>query len=144
MWIYNGMKFFTGEDRNKMADILAKCIQHFFGQTQEFFEHFKFNDRDQTSGESIDEYLSVLWNIAKTCGFCDCMRDLLIMDGLLLGILDNKTCEELLSTYGLTLKKAVKIWWALKASSLHMKALKLEEFNKIKDISKRTKKSGME
>ena len=43
-----------------MADILAKCIQHFFGQTQKFFEHFKFNDRDQTSGESIDEYLSVL------------------------------------------------------------------------------------
>ena len=92
-----------------MADILAKCIQHFFGQTQEFFEHFKFNDRDQASGESIDEYLSVLQNIVKTCGLCNCMRDLLIMDYLLLGILDDKTCEELLSTHDPTLKKTVEI-----------------------------------
>lgn len=66
MRTYNGMKFSTGEEGNKMADILAKCVQNFFYQTQELFEHFKFNHRDQASGDSIGEYLSVLRNIVKT------------------------------------------------------------------------------
>ena len=51
MRIYKGMKFSEGEDRNKMADILAKYDQHFRGQTQEFFERFQLNRRDKTFGE---------------------------------------------------------------------------------------------
>jgi len=51
MRLYNGMKVSENEDRNKMADILAKYDQHFLGQTQEFFERFQFNRRDQASGE---------------------------------------------------------------------------------------------
>lgn len=138
MRIYNGMKFGEGEDRNKMADILAKFDQHFLGQTQEFFERFQFNRRSQESGESIDEYVSILRNMAKTCGFCDCMRELLIMDRLLLGITDDKTREELLSTHELTLAKAIEICRAKEAATLHMKALKNEEINKlqVKETSK--------
>ena len=85
MRIFNGLKFSDGEDRNNMADIIKKFDQHFLGQTQEFFEQFQFNRRNQESGESIDEYVSVLRNMAKTCGFCDCMHELLIMDRILLG-----------------------------------------------------------
>lgn len=71
MRLYNGMKFSENEDRNKMADILAKYEQRFLGQIQELFKRFQFNRRDQASGESIDEYLSVLRNMSKACGFCD-------------------------------------------------------------------------
>lgn len=136
MRIFNGLKFGEGEDRNKMADVIKKFDQHFLGQTQEFFERFQFNRRNQETGESIDEYLSVLRNMAKTCGFCDCMRELLIMDRLLLGILDDKTREELLSTHDLTLLKAIEISRAREAATLHMKALKSEEINKVKETSK--------
>ena len=48
--IYNGFKFTEGEDRNKMADIITKFEQHFLGQTQEFFERFQFNRRNQEPG----------------------------------------------------------------------------------------------
>ena len=139
MRIFNGLKFGDGEDRNKMADIIKKFDQHFLGQTQEFFERFQFNRRNQESGESIDEYMSVLRNMAKTCGFCDCMRELLIMDRLLLGILDDKTREELLSTHDLTLMKAIEICRAREAATLHMKALKSEEINKVKETPKQKK-----
>ena len=131
MRIFNGMKFGEGEDRNNMADILVKYDQHFLGQKQEFFERFQFNRRNQESGESIDEYVSVLRNLAKTCGFCDCMRELLLMDRVLLGISDDKTREELLSTHDLTLSKTIEICRAKEAASLHMKALKSEEINKV-------------
>ena len=102
MRIYNGMKFSEGKNRIKMADVIAKYDQHFLGQTREFFERFQFNRRDQASGESIDEHLSVLRNMSKTCGFCDCMRDFLVMDHLLLGITNGKTREELLSTHDIS------------------------------------------
>ena len=48
--------------------------------------------------------------MAKTCGFCDCMRDLLIIDRLLLGISDGETREKLLSTHDLFLNKAIEIF----------------------------------
>ena len=125
-----------------MADILVKYDQHFLGQKQEFFERFQFNRRNQDSGESIDEYVFVLRNMAKTCGFCDCMRELLRMDRLLLGITDDKTREELLSTHNLTLSKTIEICCAKEAASLHMKALKSEEINKVIHDPKRKKKPG--
>ena len=88
--IYNGFKFTEGEDRNKMADIITKFEQHFLGQTQEFFERFQFNRRNQEPGETIDQYVSTLRNMSKTCGFCDCMKDKLIMDCILLGVTEDK------------------------------------------------------
>lgn len=138
MRIFNGLKFSDGEDRNNMADVIKKFDQHFLGQTQEFFERFQFNRRNQESGESIDEYVSVLRNMAKTCEFCDCMRELL-MDRILLGILDDKTREELLSTHDLTLVKAIEICRAREAATIHMKALKNEEINKVKGTQKQKK-----
>ena len=139
MRIFNGLKFSDGEDRNNMADVIKKFDQHFLGQTQEFFERFQFNRRNQESGESIDEYVSVLRNMAKTCGFCDCMRELLIMDRILLGILDDKTHEELLSTHDLTLVKAIEICRPREAAIIHMRALKNEEINKVKGTQKQKK-----
>ena len=139
MRIFNSLKFRNGEDRNNMADVIKKFDQHFLGQTQEFFERFQFNRRNQESGGSIDEYVSVLRNMAKTCGFCDCMRELLIMDRILLGILDDKTREELLSTHDLTLVKAIEICRAREAATIHMKALKNEEINKVKGTQKQKK-----
>ena len=99
MRIYNGMKFST-----------AKYVQHFCGQTQEFFERFQFNHRDQAFGKSIDVYLSVLWNMAKNCGFCDCMRDLLIMDHFLLGISDTRKSCSLLIYFWTKQLKSFKHW----------------------------------
>ena len=139
MRIFNGLNFSDGEDRNNMADVIKKFDQHFLGQTQEFFERFQFNRRKQESGESIDEYVSMLRNMAKTCGFCDCMRELLIMDRILLGILDDKTREELLSTHDLTLVKDIEICHAREAATIHMKALKNEEINKVKGTQKQKK-----
>ena len=61
------------------------------------------------------------------------------MDRLLLGISDGKTHEELLSTHDLTLSKTIKICHVKEASSLHMKALKSEEINKVYNKPKKRK-----
>ena len=76
----------------------------------------------------------------KPRGLCDCMRDLLIVDRLLLSITGDKTRDELLSIQDLTLNKAIEICRGMEAASHHMKPLKNEEVNTIKDLS--NKKSG--
>ena len=77
--------------------------------------------------------------MAKICGFCDCMHELLLMDRILLGILDDETGEELLSTYDLSLVKAIEICRAREATNMHLKALKNEEINKAKGAPKQKK-----
>ena len=99
-------------------------------------ERFQFNRRNQESGESIDEYISV-HNMAKTCGFCNCMHELLLMDRLLLGISDDKTREKRLSSHDLTLNKTIEICCAKGTASLHIKGLKSEEINKVTNKSKK-------
>jgi len=55
MKVYNGMKFSDDEDKHNISDIIDKFDSHFLGDTKEFFERFKFNKRDQLSGETIDQ-----------------------------------------------------------------------------------------
>lgn len=62
--------------------------------------------------------------MAKNCRFFDCMRELLLMGRLLLGISDDKTREELLSTHDLM--KSLQIYRTKEAASLYMKALRNE------------------
>ncbi|KAK2549392.1 hypothetical protein P5673_030221, partial [Acropora cervicornis] len=83
MRIFNGLKFSDGEDRNNIAHVIKKFDQHFLGQTQEFFERFQFNRRNQES--------------------------------------------------------AIEICRAREAATIHMKALKNEEINKVKGTQKQKK-----
>ena len=94
--IYNGMQFTASEDKNDCVVVLQKFHEHFIGQTKEFFERFKFNQRNQESGETIEQYLAALRNLEKSCGFCECMREKLIMDRLIMGVKDEKSCEKII------------------------------------------------
>ena len=60
--------------------ILEKLGSHFLGERKEFFERFKFNRWNQGSGENIDQYIIVFRTMSKSCGFCDCMKDKLLME----------------------------------------------------------------
>ena len=95
--IFNAMTFVTDgpnpEDTNDPDTIIKKFDEHFLGITKEFFERFKFNQRNQESNESIDQYVAAL-SKEKTCGFCECMREKLIMDRIILGIRCEETIKE--------------------------------------------------
>ena len=59
----------------------------------------------------------------KSCGFCDCMREKLIMDRLILGIRDQKTRERLISQQNLDLKRAIFLCNSMEATQEQMKVL---------------------
>ncbi|XP_063954021.1 uncharacterized protein K02A2.6-like [Lytechinus pictus] len=93
------------------------------GESREFFERFKFNQRNQESGESIEEYVTVLHMMSKTCGFCDCMKDKLLVDRVLLGVRDDRMRELLILRSDLDLTTAIDVCKAVEATSVQMKAL---------------------
>ena len=68
--------------------------------------------------------MTALRNISKTCGFCDHMKDKLLMDRLLLGVHDDRMREKMMSAHELTLAKALEICKAVEAADVQMKALK--------------------
>ena len=59
----------------------------------------------QKSGETIDQYVTVLRKLSETCGFST-LKNSLIKDRIVLGICDTKTTERLLIS-DLTLEKAI-------------------------------------
>ena len=64
--------------------------------------------------------------MAKTCGMCDCMREKLIMDRLLLGITDEVMRERCISSADLYLNRAIDTCRAVEAASIQLKAMKID------------------
>ena len=110
----------------------AKCVLtelnlHFLGETREFFERFKFNQRSQEAGESVEQYVTLDNELV----------DLLLYERktahgpkllmTYLGVRDDRMREQMMATPDLTLSKAIDICKAVEATATQMKALKQEE-----------------
>lgn len=52
--------------------------------------------RDKLPTESVDCFVAELKTHAKTCNVCDCLRDSLVRDRIVLGIKDEQTAKKLL------------------------------------------------
>ena len=94
--IYNGFQFESEADRKNLNKVLDKFDEFTLGQTNETYERYVFNSRNHEEQESIDAYVTALRNLAKSCNFCDCMRDSLIRDRIVLGVRDNALRKKLL------------------------------------------------
>ena len=57
----------------------------------------------------MELYISALNDLLQSCSLCDCMRDTLMRDKIVLGIYDNSTRKMLLQRRNISLKDAVDI-----------------------------------
>ncbi|XP_050064587.1 uncharacterized protein LOC126553473 [Aphis gossypii] len=74
----------------------------------ECVEAYKFNIREQKVGETFGEYLSALRKLSENCNF-GTMKDRLIRDRLVAGIVDKKLQEKFLSEADLTLERVIDL-----------------------------------
>lgn len=118
--VYNGLEL---QAEHTVKDVLAAFDKHFIGETNETYERFTFNKRDQKQDETIEDYIAALRTLAKTCNFCDCLFDSLLRDRLVLGIRDNKTRERLLQKAKLNLRTCVEMCRAAEATHQQLKNL---------------------
>ena len=94
MEIFEGLDF-ASEDKRTKFDIVVKKFQDLcLGETNETYERFLFNSRQKNETETVDQYITALRTLAKTCNFCACLRDSLIRDRLVIGINNNALPEK--------------------------------------------------
>ena len=67
--VIDGLDFATEADRNNIDRILEKLEKYCIGQTNESYERYVFNKREQHADESIDTYIAALRKLAQTCNF---------------------------------------------------------------------------
>lgn len=129
--IYNGLEFAPAgpdsnppaEDKEDLPTIIRKFDQYIIGEINETYERYMFNKREQKVGESAEAYISALRDMANTCNFCNCLKDSLIRDRLVVGIRDNATRKRLLQKRNLGLAGAVDICKGAEATQLQLEGM---------------------
>ena len=132
--VYNGFVFAPDESRD-VTHIIRKFNEHIIGQLNETYERYQLNCRNQTPGESVDSFVTALRNLAKNCNFCECMRDSLLRDRVIMGILDNDLRKRLLQMPDLTINLCIDMCRAYEATENRMRYMEgssQEEVHSIK------------
>ncbi len=69
--LIDGFIFKEDEDEDNIDDVINKFNEFFVGETNEVYEAYIFNRREQDSSESTEMYVAELRKLAKTCNYGD-------------------------------------------------------------------------
>ena len=120
----------TAEERKDVKKVL-EAFQNYCQPFQNTaFERYRFNLRGQRPGESFEQYVTSLRQIALRCNFETITPDEILRDRIMFGITDNKVRDRLLREKNLTLERTLEICRANEVSSAQQK-----EVSKIQDSS---------
>ena len=90
-------------DRKKYKPVEDKFNTHFVIKKNVIYERAEFNMRSQKEEEPVDSFITDLYALAEFCNFGN-LRDELIRDKLIVGILDKQLSEKLQLDVDLTLE----------------------------------------
>ena len=96
------------ENRKKYQKVLEKFDEFFAVRRNVIFERAHFNKRTQQQGESAEDYITVLHQLAECCEYGD-IKEEMIRDHLVVGIRDEAMLERLQMESELTLDKVKKL-----------------------------------
>lgn len=104
--IYDGLAFDNDDQRKDTDLVLQKLGEFCVNTTNEIYERYVFNKRDQGVRKSIDAYTASLRSLVKTCSY-DALTDNLNRDHMVVGILDKVIRKKLLQESKLPFKAAL-------------------------------------
>ena len=96
------------EDRLKYNSVMSKFDEYFKVRRNVILERARFNQHNQLAGESVEQYITVLYTLVETCEHGNLTEELL-RDRLVVGIRDSSLSERLQMDPELTLEKAKRI-----------------------------------
>ena len=115
----------SDEDKTKLSVIKGKFQQYCTPRKNVVYERYQFGKLVQTSGESIDAFVTTLRLRSKSCEFGD-QEESLIRDRLVIGCNDSRVQERLLREPDLTSSKVLAICRAAETTKEQMKSLRGE------------------
>ena len=82
----------TPDDRKDYAKVLEKVDEFFQVRKNVIYERARFNRRNQQSGETAEQYIMALYDLAQHCDYGE-MKNEMIRDRLVVGIRDSSLSE---------------------------------------------------
>ena len=98
----------SAEDRKVYDTVITKLYGFFKVRKNVIFERERFNRRNQQQGESAEQYIIVLYELAEDCEY-GALHSEMIRDRVVVSIRDITLSEQLQTNAELTLDKAKKI-----------------------------------
>ena len=120
--IHNGLPFQSEDEKKNLAKILELWESYCFGKTNILYERYRFNNRNQDAGESIDICTSNLRSLSDTFNF-GTLKDEMIRGRIVCGVRDSCLRKELLQVPELTLKKCIDMCRSAEATSTQLEAM---------------------
>ena len=84
----------SAEDRKKYSEVIAKFDAFFQVRKNVIFERARFNRRNQRPGESIEQYITALYGLLKSCEF-GTFKEELLRDRIVVRILDTTLSDRM-------------------------------------------------
>ena len=94
---------------NTYGNIVAAFQKHLRRQRSIVLDRREFFTRQQEAGESFDDYLIALKELAQFCDFCTQCFDEQFRDRIVNGVRDQEALQAMLAEPDLTLDKAIKL-----------------------------------
>ena len=94
----------TEDECKRYKDVMAKFDDHFKIRCNLIFERAKFNKKVQLVGESAEQYITALYQLAENCNYGE-LKSEMICDRLVVGITDDSLSQQLQMDPELTLDK---------------------------------------
>jgi len=139
--VYNGFSFTTPDSERTVKQITDAFEQYAVGETNETYERFTFNKRQQSEGESFESFYSSVCGLVKTCNYCNKCIDSIVRDRVVLGVRSNETQSDLLKVRKLTLSGAVDICKAAEHACTHLASISSETVSKVSTHTRKSQHS---
>ena len=133
--IHSGLPFASEEDKGRIDKVLELWNNCCVGKTNTIYECYKFNNRVQEPGETIDAFASAVRKLAELCSF-GALKEEMIRDRLVCGILDNGLRKKLLQEADLTLEKYMNYCKAAEAANSQLKEISSHGAEAVHQVSK--------
>ena len=91
----------------KYSKVVEKFDAYFDIRKNVIFERARFNKRNQLEGETAEEYITALYGLVESCEY-GTMKEELLRDRIVVGILDSNVSQKLQMNAKLTLEEAKK------------------------------------
>lgn len=109
------------DDRKKYTAVIGKFDNYLKVRRNTIFERAKFNRRSQREGESVEQYIADLYELAEFCEYGDLKEEM--RDRLVVGIRDLALSEKMQTEAGLTLEEAKTMIRQKEAAKEHQREI---------------------
>lgn len=147
--VFNTFEFAEAEDKEKYDSVIQKFHAYCSPQKNAVYERYVFRSRMQQPNETFDCFVTDLKLKAKSCDFGD-LRDSMVRDQIVYGILDKRIRERLLRDAKLTLEEAERLCHASELAQQHAKtfdetsASVVHESAKVAVVKNKTKRNDQQ